>query len=102
MSGSWRAAVTERRAAQQEHRENYRRWYASTNAAYLADCAASLKAERDKVVNPKAVNSGSPWSEGELRIALDPNLSTVEAALILGRTVAAISGQYYKFWRTAA
>lgn len=102
MSRSWRAPATERRAAQREHRENYARWYASKNAAYLAECTASLKAERNVIVNAKAVNSGSPWSEGELRIALDPNLSTVEAALLLGRTISATAGQYYRFWRAAA
>lgn len=38
-------------------------------------------------------NSGKPWTDDERHLALDPNLTDIEKALLLGRSVNAVAQQ---------
>jgi hypothetical protein len=71
------------------------RWK-SANADYVKQVKRAYEDGRERVVNPKAVNARAPWTDAEVRIALNPALSEVEAALMLGRTVRAVSNKRYK------
>lgn len=93
------------RAYRKETRARYHgaqlRWRAA-NADYVKQVKRSYEDDRERVVNPRAVNRRTRWSLAEIRIALDPTLTEAEAALRLGRTVRAVSNKRYKARRAAA
>lgn len=72
------------------------RAWAVENAQYVREVQRFHRDERARVVTVRATNGRTPWTEAELRIALDPNLSLAEAALMIGRTVTAVGQKRYK------
>lgn len=76
--------------------------WAKENAGYVREVQRSYREERTLVITSRATNGGAPWTEPELRIALDRSLSLAEAALMLGRTVNAIGQQRHNAKRAAA
>lgn len=67
-----------------------RRAWVEQNPDYAREVQRWHRGERARVITPRAINGRTPWTEAELRIALDPSLSLAEAALMLGRTVNAV------------
>lgn len=78
------------------------RAWAQGNAEYVREVQRYHRAERARVVTVRATNGRTPWTDAETRIALDPNLSLAEAALMLGRTVNAVGQQRHKVKRAAS
>lgn len=65
---------------------------ASTNHGYtlvVIDWGRSQQ-RRQELTRPKAHRNGARWTEGETAVALDPTLTTVQAALQLGRSAYAV------------
>jgi len=72
------------------------------NAEYVRQLQRAWRDDMARVVTPRAINGRTPWTDAELQIALDQNLSLAEAALRLGRTVTAVGGQRHKARRVAS
>lgn len=85
----------------ERHRESTRAWR-EANADYYREVQRWHREERARVITPRAINSRTPWTEAELRIALDPSLTLAEAALMLGRTVSAVGGKRHKVRMSAS
>ena len=101
----WAAANPEKvaewnRSANQTRDPEKRRAVASAwreaNPDHNRALQRAWRRDREAVVNPRASHRRQPWSEAEVQVALDPALSLVEDALLLGRTVYAISNQRFK------
>lgn len=81
--------------------ELQRRWRAM-NSDHVRHLREAWVADRAAIVNPRATNGRTPWSDAEIRILLDPTLSATEAALMLGRTVDSVYNKRWKLRRAAA
>lgn len=98
----WIAANPDKVAAYRAQAGSAQKEWRTANREYVAQIKRSYEDNRERVVNPKAVNHRTPWTEAELKIALDRSLTEVEAALMLGRTVRAVSNKRHKVRRAAA
>jgi hypothetical protein len=72
--------------------EANRKWHLE-NREYVTSKKRAQRIEKDRVVNPQAVNQGARWNKAQTKIALDLSLTCVEAALQLGRTRSAIANR---------
>lgn len=87
-----------RREYQRQHGLAWR----EANADYVRELQRTYRDRNEQVITSRATNGRTPWTDAELRIALDPSLSLTEAALMLGRTVTAVGQKRYKARRAAS
>lgn len=67
------------------------------SAAYIARYQRAQQATRERAVHNRA-----PWTENEMTIAMAPDLTAKQAALLLGRSYAAVKSMRSRLIREAA
>ncbi|EIV65098.1 hypothetical protein [Mycobacteroides abscessus] len=64
------------------------------------DAAEAERERRQEATRHTAVNYKAPWADSDIEIALDRNLTVIEAAQRLGRTHSAVRALRYKYRET--
>ncbi len=98
-----RARDLARRESRHEQQSRAQRSYYERNREHVLTRRRKYVEQNRELINARkrgvhsigslGGNSGKPWTEPEIQVAVDPDLTDIEKALLLGRSVNAVAKQ---------